>query len=379
MIRPEDKLLLCCARKNIDPKNKDKILALTQKTLNWDYLLKLAAKHKLNQLLYFQLNSICPERVPDKILDQLRDDFQGNAHNNLLLTGELIKILEEFDSNGICAIHYKGPSLALLAYDSLSLRQFVDIDIIVNKLNTKKVTELMIMLGYRLESYPKGMDESLYFETQTEHKFINKKSKVVVEIHNKVQGHFFYLPDNHEFLYRENSLKILEINNYPIKTFSIENYILLLCIHCARHDWSRISWICDIFELAESHEINWQEVIKQAEKLYVKRILLVSLFLTSDLLGLKLSNEILSILHEDPHVEKISKQVKKRMFMEVDFDIFERTALDLKKRESLKLSLRDVITTMFTPTYVDFEDFPLPSSLFYFYYLIRPILLLKRY
>lgn len=365
----------------MDPGNRDKILVLVQENLDWDYLIKFASKQKLIQLLYYHLNTLCPERVPNHILDQLKNKFQGNAHKNLLLTGELIKILEEFKANGICAIHYKGPSLALLAYENLALRQFVDVDIIVGKSDTRKVTDLMSSLGYRLESYPGSVDESMYFNTQTEHKFINKNSKAVVEIHNKVQGHFFYLPVNPGFLYDEDSLKTVEINNYSVKTFSIENTLLLLSIHCARHSWSRISWICDVYELVESYEINWVEVIEKAEKLCVKRILLITLHLAGDLLGLKLSNEILNILYEESQVENIVRQIKEKIFSKDDdsFGILERTSLDLKKRESLKIGFTDVARSTMTPTYVDFEDFPLPKFLYVLYFLIRPFLLLNRF
>ena len=138
------------------------------------------------------------------------------------------------------------------------------------------------------------MDISLYFKTQSEHKFINKNNKIIVEIHNKFQGHFFSFPISPEFLYEKNSLKTIIFNNNQINVLSNENLILLLCIHCARHDWSRLFWICDISEMFKSHEIDCSKLFENAEKLKVKRILLINLFLASDLLGLKLSDEIIN-------------------------------------------------------------------------------------
>ena len=380
-LRPEDELLLCCARTDVNLEVEDKILSLIQSNLDWNYLLKLASRHRLMALLYHNLNSICPELVPEDILKELKDNFNVNVHQNLLLTGELIKILNKLDSYGINAIPYKGSSLAIFAYNNLALRQFGDIDIVVDKSDTPKVKDLMFSFGYEFESYPWNMDEFLYFKTQTEHKFIDKKRDIVVEIHNKFQGHFFYFPINSEFLYKRENLKMLNINNYQVSIPSTENLILILCVHCSRHNWSRISWICDISEIIQNQNINWSELIETAEKLCIKRILLINLFLASDLLGLELNDEILTHINKDYQVENISIEIKKRLFIMSNnsLNIIERISLDIKKRESLRISFLDVLISMMKPTYEDFKDLPLPSFLFYLYYLIRPILLFNRY
>ena len=95
----------------------------------------MASKHKLTPLLYRNLNSICPKMVPEDILDELKNYFNANVRKNLLMTGELIKILKLLKFNDINAIPYKGPVLANLAYGNLAFREFDDIDILVNKLD----------------------------------------------------------------------------------------------------------------------------------------------------------------------------------------------------------------------------------------------------
>ena len=36
---PEDELIVCCTRTNIDNKTKEKIIYLIDEELNWDYLI----------------------------------------------------------------------------------------------------------------------------------------------------------------------------------------------------------------------------------------------------------------------------------------------------------------------------------------------------
>jgi hypothetical protein len=83
--------------------------------------------------LYQSLNTTCPEAVPKANLAQLRNYFHANAQRNLFLTQELLKLLTLFKTNGISAIPYKGPVLAVAVYGNLALRQFGDLDILVHK------------------------------------------------------------------------------------------------------------------------------------------------------------------------------------------------------------------------------------------------------
>ena len=51
----------------------------------------MASIHRLTPLLYYNLNAICPEKVPEDVLMKLKNYFHINVQKNLLLTGELIK------------------------------------------------------------------------------------------------------------------------------------------------------------------------------------------------------------------------------------------------------------------------------------------------
>ena len=77
----------------------------------------------------------CPEAFqtlfPKTILAQLRESFRSNVQNSLLLTAELLKLVELFAASRINAIPFKGPVLAAAVYKDLSLRQFSDLDVLV--------------------------------------------------------------------------------------------------------------------------------------------------------------------------------------------------------------------------------------------------------
>src|SRR6266481_4525680 len=151
-LRPHDdheiELLIHCARASIDPERAERIRKLVAQGLNWDRLLKLAQRNGLSPLLYFHLNQICAAAVPTEQLEFLRDYFQKNSAFSLLLTGELVRLLKTFNENGIKAVPYKGPAIAVKLYGNLALRQFCDLDILVRQSDVWKASELITARGF---------------------------------------------------------------------------------------------------------------------------------------------------------------------------------------------------------------------------------------
>jgi hypothetical protein len=68
-MRPEIALLLLCARVHLSRFDPDRILAFVEKPLDWTYLLRLAARHRLSSLLYWHLSRACHEEVAEVVTD----------------------------------------------------------------------------------------------------------------------------------------------------------------------------------------------------------------------------------------------------------------------------------------------------------------------
>ena len=128
--RPEDALLLSCARTHVDLADAERIRAQTRVELDWKYLIRTACRHGVLPLIYRSLNTTCAAAVPNVPLNKLRTLFHTNARANLLTTGDLLKLLSMLEEHGIAAIPFKGPVLAASAYGDVSLRQYMDLDII---------------------------------------------------------------------------------------------------------------------------------------------------------------------------------------------------------------------------------------------------------
>ena len=224
-INPEDKLLLCCVRSHIDSEINKHIKELINNNLDWEYLLQKALQHKIKPLLYWNLKEIHFEKVPDDIIDNLKNYFRANSKRNIFLTIKLLKLLNLFKENGITAIPYKGPVQSSLAYSDIFLRQFDDLDILFYKEDISKAKDLLVLKGYRPEPELTKNQEIALFKYLLEHAFIHDEDKITVGVHWRIAPEYFTIPIDYEYLWENR--KPISILDQKVLTFSPEDSLLI--------------------------------------------------------------------------------------------------------------------------------------------------------
>jgi len=317
--RSEIELLICCARTCIDSAGTERIRAVLQEDINWAYLINTATQHGVLPLLYQSLCTTCPEAVPSAVMNQLRGHFQANALRNLLLTGELLKLLKLFEMHGISAIPYKGPILAITAYHDLALRQFGDLDILVHARDVLKAKELLISHGYRSRGQCTSAQEAASLQWQHHFKFVRNDGRVLVELHWRVVERRFSPSLDPEYLW--DRIHPVPLSGTMVPSLLAEDLLLLLCVHGSKHNhhWRRLGWICDVAELIRVHPgLGWERVIGQAHELGCERRLLLGLGLAHHLLGTTLPKVVRLKMQADPVVELLAVQVCEWLFSAVD-------------------------------------------------------------
>jgi hypothetical protein len=380
--RPEDELLLCCARTGRAPEVVARIDALLREGVNWEYLIRTAHVHGMAPLLYWHLDAAGSEAVPENVLDHLRGHFRANSLRNLFLTGELLRILNVFRAHGILAVPYRGPALAASVYGSLALRQFIDLDIIVHRHDVQEAKELLASLGYRSQHRLTSAQESALLGSRREFAFMRDDGKSAVELVWDVAEHFSF-PLDSKFLWGH--LEQIPLGGDTVPALSPEDMLLILCAHGSQHLWERLGWICDVAELTRVCEgMRWEQVMARADALGGQRMLLLGLFLANDLLGATLPDEVLQRVRADSTVRTLAGQIRERLFREADgsAQLFEQAyfhPLHLKMKERLPDKIRYCIRAATAQTAEEWELLPLPNNLFPFYYVLRPIRLIGKY
>lgn len=369
--RPELKIILYCAKVEIDRSKIDLLKDLLQQKIDWEYLLLIARLHKVTPLIYVNLMKICPEAVPQDILNKLKQFIAAKTRRNLHLLRELNELTAIFQKNNIPAIPYKGLILAAEVYGDLSLRQFVDLDFLVARQNYSKAQELLIDRGYGVPSQK---------DVDWEKTFIHPQKQIAVDLHQGLTPP--ELPFYVDFPNLWQRLKPVSIGGVEVKSFSAEDLLIILCVQLAKDSqWTAevLIKVCDIAELLRAYQnIDWNLVWQRCTKLGTKRILLFSLYIANSLLETKLPESIWQKIQQDDIAKKAATQVCEELLLRSEKTFVERI---FKERVFLRHLAKErwqdkftyFITTTLIPNEEEFSLVSLPKPFFFLYYFVRPV------
>jgi len=376
----EAELLVHCARLEIDATRAERIRTLAGSPLNWNRLFSLAQRHALIPLLFFQLNRVAVDRVPPEQLKQLRDRSQSNAALNVLLTAEMVRLLELFERNQIPAVPYKGPAIGVGVYKNLALRQFADLDILVPDTDVWKATELLIDQGYLAHFVIPARKQSSFIRLGYVRLFNHETDVTTVELHWRLAPRFFGAPFDTSTLWQRT--RRLELQGASVRVPTPEDLILMLCIHGAKDCWEKLEWVCGVAELIRSEtNVDWERLLEHAKRIRCESILSLGLVLAHELLDAPVPAGVLSQLSSRERLDSLVGEVTTRLFSD------DTGALSLARRVRFHLAVKDSLFEKFrycarlalTTTPVDWEMMQLPESASFLYFPLRALRLLRKY
>lgn len=377
--RAENELLLSCARTRVGEGEAARIRNLASGKFDWDYFLKLAHRHAVLPLIFKSLNEHAPDAVPGAHLRRLRDKFRENATRNLLLAGELVRLARLFESEGVAVLAYKGPVLAVAAYGDLSLRRFVDLDIVVRDRDVRRAGGLLRSEGFALSENLSEAQEKILLRCQHNLAFTRDGGRMIVELHWAVAS-----PRFAEFRLGEDlweRAETVRLCGGDVRCLSAEDLLLALCVHGTKHLWERLSWVCDVAELLNSHpRLDFEYVLRRASESRAERMLFVGVRLARRLLGANGPEGFEAHAKADGAVEGLAAGVAERLFAGAEYEpvgFVGNVSFNLRARRRLREKAR-YFRFIFTPTDGDLAALPLPAGLSFLYYLLRPFRLILK-
>lgn len=376
--RPEHRLLLLCARTRVGAEVAGSIKGLAAGDLDWDYLYRLARRHAVLPLLYWQLNATAAREAPPAPLGRLRDNFREHTARNLYLTGELERVVSLFEAEGVPVIPYKGPALAAFAYRNLALRRYVDLDILVRKEDLPRAKGLLAARGFGPQLRLTPAQERVLLRSQHNLPFTREGGRLVVELHWELTARRYASPQDDSVWSR---LVNVKLGGREVKGLGAEDLLLSLCVHGTKHLWERLAWICDVAELVNSHpRLDWPTVCGRARAAGTERMLLLGLHLARRLLDAPLPEEIERRAAAEPSVGRLTERVAARLFDGPEHrpaGLLTNISFNLLARRGLADRVR-YFSFIFTPTDGDLAVLALPQNLSFCYYLLRPFRLLLK-
>jgi hypothetical protein len=276
---PELTLLLACSQPVSDRNPRlDAILALP---LNWDRVLRLADHHRLLPAVYLALRG--RSDVPASIHSATRARFQRQERRTLRFTAELARILRQFDHHGIRVLAHKGAVLGQFLYGDASMRQFGDLDFLVQAADVSSARSALQQLGYAAKIQLSPRQEKAYLRSGYEHVFGLKIDHNLVEVQWQIVPRFYAIDFDMKALFSR-SIEC-DLDGLRLRCVGGEDLMLVLCVHAAKHEWAQLGMLRDIAALARL-DLDWGWIDAEARRLGIMRILAISLLLARNLLGL---------------------------------------------------------------------------------------------
>lgn len=350
--------------------------------VDWRMVLRLAMHHGVLDLVYHRTRGRTDLGMPESLVNSLHANNKLSAQKNLFLASQLIKIRALFDDNGIDSISLKGPLLGSYLYENISLRPFGDLDIVVPRDKIFDAKRLLIAEGFRPDTIMTADEERDYVDRQYALVLIKRIGdyQIVAELHWALTHRFFsfrFTPD--EMWTRT---RPLSLTNVSVKTLRNPLLMLFLCVHGAKHDWSRLIWLCDIDRLVRRFEDEeWQHLFELADRTRSRRMVTVALGLSRELLGTSLPDSAVEYVHRDSKTEYWVRQLSDYSRQGIPAKI--PTLFSMRFQTGVREDIRDRVGSylqqlklLIRPAQRDRDLVDLPRVFYPLYYLVRPIRIL---
>jgi len=368
-------LIKCC---NID-KSEMNIEIIYRTIISHDSaiaLIKLANQHGVLPLVYKTLKELDLDHPAyENLLIELKSSYAQIAHRNMLLSAELIRMMNLCKAHGIQALCFKGPTLACMIYSDITLRQFADLDILIDEEQRKKIEALLLDHGYKHVYAMTTAQDKVWYSHVKDMAFIHPDKDICVEVHWQLLDRDYPLALDIPRFWEKS--KLISFKGNMLRTFGNEDLLIYLCIHGSKHLWERLGWIKDIDLMVRTQDIDWNVVNEYVTSRHFERMTYLGLHLARQLFGTPLPEHILAKMELEKKTEVLERSVFHNW--EKPQGMLSSTVTMIKFFPKLSMKLQYLFKVIFKPSQKEYRFIDLTQNFYWVYYLIRPFLLLKKY
>jgi len=284
--------------------------------VDWPAFLELAEEHGVTQLVASVAQKFPPDGpqasaklIPFEFREVLLERQRAQAFSTMRMSAELFRLVERFAAEGIGVLAVKGPALAMQAYGDAAMRNYGDLDFLVRDTDIARATQLMMDAGYApqipLSAIAAGKIPGQYL-------FRQREAKLLVELHNDQTMRYYPrgLPIEELF---SRSVRV-KMDGREVPAPCVEDHLLLICIHGAKHFWEKLLWIADVAALIARQAglragLRWEEAERAARDAGGETMLHGGLLLASGVLQASVPAGVLARAEGDSAARAMTAQV----------------------------------------------------------------------
>ena len=363
--------ILLAACSPMPPEKKaQRLQDLLQRSADWEILFDLAEKHGVQPLLHRALLPI-GNAVPHEHMLTLKQNDQTNLLKSMLVSRELIRIVDRFTTLGLHVVPYKGPALAEALYGDVALRRSGDIDLLILPRDFPRACEAARDLGYTPHLNLPLRQERAYLKSGYECAFDSAAGRNLLELQWAIQPRFYAIDFDVEDLFHR--AVTVNVAGHAMKTLSLDDLFLVLSAHAAKHVWGKLIWLSDLALLITNPTLKWDWIGDHARELGIVRIVRVTMNLAHDLLEAPIPVAAETHVPQDLESVALATRIQDKIVSsaEPDVESISYFRLMLRLRERTGDRMRFLQRLVFTPGPGEWNAIRLPAPLSPLYRLVR--------
>lgn len=233
-------VLIACVRDPAEERTADVLRDAVCGVTDPEALALAALRHGMSGLLFRRVSTLCPDAVSPDTLESLRRRSADVAVRGLRMQRDLLDVMGGLEAAGIRAIALKGAAIALQVYGDSTVRNSVDVDVLVAPSAVSAAREVVLGLGYR-DMHEVEIDarlSGLVLEREQELGFRHPRTGTDLELHWRIGPRF--ASDSLDARGIFERAEEVEILGRRIQSLGRLDVILALAVHMAEHEWLRI-------------------------------------------------------------------------------------------------------------------------------------------
>ena len=378
-LTPETDLVLAIARRFAGSETPEGLRLCASRISDWSVAMSLARAHGMEPLAAWYLNTDCAGVLATDFHDHLNAILQRNTAKFVLLSTDLIKVLRILESRGIAVVPLKGPVLATTLFNEIPWRESCDLDLLVTRADVGRAKVALVEAGYQLESELCADEEHAAFHWRSQVVLYLDDVSPALDLHWELLPSLYPCARYFESVWER--LRHSTFHDEKILELSVEDQLFFLCAHAARHSWHSLRHAVDVARLIYVHpDLNWDSLIRAARESDGGMVLALGLWLVNRLLDVQLSETALRYANDAIDGKPFTYELLKRMLTmtPAQYETSSELRLQLRLADGWWPKLRCAAGYVLLPTTAD-GAIRLPRSLFFLYYLYRPVRLAAKY
>ena len=366
-------LLLACARWFVGTSSAGEVQSGLRDLGGYERLMQLAQVHWIEPIVAWCLKTECTDMLDAGFAADLDRVLRRSTRRDLLLRKELLDVARILQQNSIAAVPLKGPVLSAALCEEVAWRESCDLDLLVRRADITCACQVLIENGYQYCSYlPPGQERARH-HYRSQVILLNQRSGIAIDLHWQVVASTF--PSGRHFESLWERVEQAVFNGQRILTLCLDDQLLFLCAHAARHAWSSMRLAIDIAGLISVHPgPEWDTILDRMSDSDARLVLALGLWMVNQLLGLELPGAVLKrmseLIHRNPFVPQLLEYM---LNGEIDEDQRARQfRLELQLADGWWRKFRCLAARALLPTEADAESLSLPAWLYCLYYAYRP-------